>query len=281
MKTQPESAPQSLSIGQWLRRQPADLRSDCEYLLCAHLDYDRARLRRNDKQALSLIDTTQLDDLVKRLKDAEPLGYLLGEQPFHNIALAVDARVLVPRSDTETLVELALAHCQNNDSAIRVLDLGTGSGAIAIAMAVALPALNITATDISGDALAVAASNSSRWRTDVRLLESNWFDAVTGRFDLIVSNPPYIPANDPHLPSLHHEPPAALIAGNDGLADLNRIVSGAPKYLNNNGALMVEHGYDQALQVAALFTAAGFTSVRSERDLGNRPRVTAGQWCPA
>ncbi|MFK7915721.1 MAG: peptide chain release factor N(5)-glutamine methyltransferase [Pseudomonadales bacterium] len=276
MKTQPEPTPGCDAARDWLQQQRAELRDDCEHLLLAHLNWDRARLRRDGGQPLSSGNIEQLRTMVQRLETGEPLAYLLGEQPFHNIALNVDPRVLVPRSDTETLVELALEYCKVQGHNSRVLDLGTGSGAIAIALANAMPSLRITATDASRDALAVADANVQRWQADIKLLQSNWFGAVTGCFDLIVSNPPYIAANDPHLPDLQHEPGQALVAGTDGLSDLRIIIDAAPAFLEPGGTLMVEHGYDQQQPVADLFASAGFAKVRCERDLGNRPRVTLG-----
>ena len=278
MTTRPKPEESEPTARQWLRAQCADLRDDCEYLLRAYLGWDRNQLHCNGDQALANKDRLHLNTQVQRLSSGEPLAYLLGEQPFHNISVLVDSRVLIPRSDTETLVELALRHCEQNIKVRNVLDLGTGSGAIAIALATAAPALAITATDASPEALALAGHNAQRCQADIRFLASDWFTEINERFDLIVSTPPYIAMNDPHLQALQHEPMQALVSGEDGLKDLRTIIAEATGFLNPEGVLMVEHGYDQQEAVAALFKAAGYTRVDCERDLGNRPRVTQGQW---
>lgn len=268
----------AIAIGAWLAQQPQALQTDCRHLLCARLHCDHAALLRSATTPLTAVQLAQLDADVAALNDAVPLAYLIGEQPFHDIVLQVDARVLVPRSDTETLVEAALALANDGNPALQVLELGTGSGAIALALAQALPTLMITATDNSADALAVAADNAQRLNLPIRCVQSHWFAAVSGAFDLIISNPPYIASNDPHLPALRHEPQAALVAGSDGLDDLRHIIRTAPAHLYHGGHLLVEHGFDQADAVAQLYTDAGFADTRTVHDLAGHPRVTVGQW---
>lgn len=280
MRTLPNARLTRPDIAAWLRDRPTEQRSDCERLLCQQLQCSRATLHSDPGRILSSAELAALNTQAQRLENHEPLAYLLGEQPFHNILLNVDPRVLVPRSDTETLVEAALAHARLRGEHLSVLDLGTGSGAIAIALAVAMPALRITATDASADALQVAKENAARWQSPIELQQSHWLRNVSGPFDLVVSNPPYIAADDLHLPALAHEPASALVAGADGLTDLREIIAAAPTHLNPDGTLMVEHGFDQADAVWSLFHNAGFVDVECIHDLGNRPRVTTGQWQP-
>jgi release factor glutamine methyltransferase len=188
--------------------------------------------------------------------------------------------VLVPRPDTETLVEWALQQLAHADmpAFARVLDLGTGSGAIALALKKTRPALDVTAVEASSDALAVAAANAQQHRLPVHFLQSNWFENISGRFHLIVSNPPYVADADAHLPALHHEPIQALTAGKDGLDDLRRIIAQAPAYLQPQGWLLLEHGYDQARAVRELLQQRGFADVQSRADLAGTLRCSGGRW---
>jgi release factor glutamine methyltransferase len=216
---------------------------------------------------------------VARLLAGEPLAYVLGEQPFREHAFRVTPDVLIPRPDTEVLVACALEAIAE-DRTGRILDLGTGSGCIAISIAFERPACEVVAVDASAAALAVARDNAARLDAgNVRFVESDWYAALEGeRFDLIVSNPPYVAAGDPHLADLAHEPRSALVAGADGLDDIRRIVAGAGSHLRPGGSLMVEHGYDQRDAVMGIFRAGGFEVLLAHDDLAGRPRVVEGHY---
>ena len=212
----------------------------------------------------------------------EPLAYIVGSKEFFGLPLQVDARVLVPRPDTETLVEWSLALLERFNVPLQVLDLGTGSGAIALAIAhslqVARRDVAVTAVDASVAALDVARNNARQLGLAVNFFESNWLAQVSESFHLIASNPPYIASADPHLAALRHEPLQALVAGQDGLDDIRQIVSEAPGHLLSGGWLLLEHGYDQAGQVRELLVRQGFTQVQSRRDLAGIERCSGGQW---
>jgi release factor glutamine methyltransferase len=216
---------------------------------------------------------------LARLLAGEPLAYVLGEQPFRHRVYQVSAAVLVPRPDTETLVEAALTHLAPDES-VDVLDLGTGSGCVAVEIALARPRARVTAVDASAAALAVARGNAARLgAAGVAFLQSDWYEALAGRrFHLVVANPPYVAEADPHLARLAAEPRTALVAGPDGLADLQSIVAQAPDHLNPGGWLCVEHGFAQGEAVRALFALAGFGAITTLRDGGGRARVCAGRW---
>jgi release factor glutamine methyltransferase len=253
-------------------------------LLCARgidahgLDAARSWLVAHDTDALPPEVLTRYGSLVLRRCGGEPLAYLTGGKEFFGLALEVDPRVLVPRPDTETLVDWTLELLDAAGPARRLLDLGTGSGAIALALAHARPTWTIEAVDASAAALAVAAANANRLQLPVRLRHGDWFAPVAGHFDAIVSNPPYVAAADPHLPALAHEPIAALVSGPDGLHDIRRIVAQAPGHLVAGGYLLLEHGYDQGAQVQALLQAAGFDTLMPRHDLAGHWRCTGGRW---
>ncbi len=219
--------------------------------------------------------------LGARRMAGEPLAYIVGTQEFFGLALQVDARVLVPRPDTEILVEWALTVLANAPAAT-VLDLGTGSGAIALAIAHSLQAAGrearVTAVDASVEALDVARGNAARLGLTLAFIESSWLRQVQGSFHLIASNPPYIASADPHLAALAHEPPQALTAGADGLDDLRQIIAQAPAHLLPGGWLLLEHGYDQADRVRELLAQRGFLHVQSRLDLAGIERCSGGQW---
>lgn len=241
----------------------------------------RAWLLAHDDDALPADAATRLHALATRRLAGEPMAYLTGEKHFHGLRLRVDARVLDPRDDTETLVDWALALLPA-DAPRRVLDLGTGSGAIALAIAHARPQARVTAVDASADALTVARANAGQLGLAVTLHHGDWLAPVAGeRFDLIVSNPPYIAEGDAHLPALAHEPRSALVSGADGLDDLRRIVATAPAHLAPGGWLLLEHGWDQAAAVRALLADAGFAQVQSRRDLAGIERCSGGCHCPS
>ncbi len=240
----------------------------------------RAWLLTHDGEALPAIAAQRLAALAERRRAGEPIAYLVGQKAFHGLTLQVDARVLDPRDDTETLVDWALELLPTTTvTSSNVLDLGTGSGAIALAVAQQRPHARVTAVDASADALAVASANAQRLGLPVVMRHGSWFAPVAGeRFDLILSNPPYIAEGDAHLPALAHEPRQALVSGADGLDDLRHIVAHAPAHLRAGGWLLLEHGWDQADAVQGLLHAAGFKQVQSRRDLGGQPRCTGGQW---
>jgi release factor glutamine methyltransferase len=248
-------------------------------LLCAigRPTHERAWLRAHDTDALSAAVWQVYIALCNRRAADEPVAYLLGEKEFHGLLLQVDARVLVPRPDTETLVDWALQLVAGL-RAPRLLDLGTGSGAIALALQRARPDATVDAVDASADALDVARANASQLNLPVRFFQGDWLDGAGGDYQLIASNPPYIAAGDTHLPALRHEPLQALVAGPDGLDDLRRIVQDAPSHLAEGGWLCLEHGYDQAPAVHALLLAKGFDEVQSRDDLAGIARCSGGIW---
>ena len=244
----------------------------------------RAWLLAHDTDALTGAVAQQFQALSLRRASGEPLAYLVGRKEFFGLELLVDARVLIPRPDTETLVQWALDLLQSPDmaQAPRILDLGTGSGAIALAIAHTLQVAGrqgqVVAVDASADALSVACANADRLRLPVQFIESGWLREVSGHFQLIASNPPYIANADPHLTALRHEPLQALTAGADGLDDIRQIVEQAPAHLQPGGWLVLEHGYDQADSVRALLTRRGFLQVQGRRDLTGIERCSGGQW---
>lgn len=218
--------------------------------------------------------------LVARRSAGEPVAYLTGRRGFWTLDLAVTPDTLVPRPETELLVEMALARLE--DDAVDVADLGTGSGAIALAIASERPRARVVATDRSEAALAVARGNASgAGLANVAFAAGDWWAPLAGRrFHLVASNPPYIAEGDPHLArgDLRFEPPAALASGHDGLDAIRAIVAGAPAHLHPGGWLLLEHGLDQGAPVRALLSAAGFVGVETARDLEGRDRVTIGRW---
>ncbi|MDP1683746.1 peptide chain release factor N(5)-glutamine methyltransferase [Hydrogenophaga sp.] len=241
--------------------------------------HDRAWLMAHDGDALPADAAARLQALVQRRQRGEPMAYLRGDQEFFGLQLQVDPRVLVPRPDTETLVNWALDVLAVGSKTARVLDLGTGSGAIALAIAAQRPEAAVSATDASEDALAVARSNAQRLALPVQFHAGSWLDAVPDqRFDVIVTNPPYIADNDPHLVALTHEPLSALTAGADGLDDIRTIIKDAPGAMVPGGWLLIEHGFDQAEAVRSLLQAAGFEQVSSRTDLAAIERCSGGQW---
>jgi release factor glutamine methyltransferase len=216
--------------------------------------------------------------LCERRLDGEPVAYLVGKREFYGLAIGVTPAVLIPRPETELLVDLGLERLPK-DAAKNVLDLGTGSGCVALAIASERPQAKITATDISPAALAVARANAAALGLRISALESGWYTTLgEQRFDLVVSNPPYIAKGDPHLREgdLRFEPPAALTDGADGFAAIDVIVQNAPRHLVTGGWLLFEHGYDQAEGARARLQAAGFAEVQSWRDLAGIERVSGG-----
>lgn len=255
-------------------------RLDAQMLLLHALGrpaHDRAWLLAHDTDALADEAAARFRALCVRRAGGEPLAYLVGEKEFHGLALQVDARVLVPRPDTETLVEWALEQLAAQP-APAVLDLGTGSGAIALALQRARPDAQVEAVDASADALSVARANAQRLALPVRFRHAHWLEGAGHGYHAIVSNPPYVAAGDAHLAALRHEPASALVSGADGLADLRHIVQQAPAHLAPGGWLLLEHGFDQAAAVRALLAVRGFADVQSRRDLAGIERCSGGRW---
>ncbi|MDO8448878.1 MAG: peptide chain release factor N(5)-glutamine methyltransferase [Rhodoferax sp.] len=238
--------------------------------------HDRAWLLAHDTDALPPAGQAAMDVCVQRRAAGVPLPYITGHKEFFGLDLQVDARVLVPRPDTETLVEWALEVLAELPGAA-VIDLGTGSGAIALALKTTRPDLQLTAVDASADALQVAQANARRLQLPVEFMQGSWLTDVSGRYHAIVSNPPYVAAADPHLDALTHEPLQALASGDDGLDDIRQIVSQAQAHLSPGGWLLLEHGYDQAAAVRALLLDAGFENVQSRQDLNGIERCSGGR----
>ena len=254
-------------------------RLDAELLLAAALGKSRSFLHTWPERIVPSESALLFSEYLRRRRSGEPVAYILGQQGFWSLDLEVAPHTLIPRPDTELLVETALALLPA--TVARVLDLGTGSGAIALALASERPAWTVTAVDRVLEAVALAERNRQRLDLgNVTVLNSHWFSAVQGeRFQLIVSNPPYIRACDPHLAEgdVRFEPASALVAGQDGLDDLRQIIAQAPAHLEPGGWLMLEHGYDQAGAVRELLQTQGFAEVHSCKDLGGHERISLGR----
>lgn len=253
-------------------------RLDAQLLLLHVLDRsagDRAWLIAHDDDVLTPAQDDAFAALCRRRADDEPVAYLTGEKEFFGLPLQVDARVLVPRPDTETIVQWALELLRGRSSPT-VVDLGTGSGAIALAIQSARPDARVEAVDRSAEALAVASANAQRLGLPLQFRQADWLDGA-GRYDLIVANPPYIAEADEHLPALRHEPRQALVAGADGLDDLRRIVATAPGHLQPGGWILLEHGWDQAEAVRSLLAAAGLGEPSSRADLAGIARCSGAR----
>lgn len=256
-------------------------RLEVRMLLEHVLGKPRAWLLAHDTDPLDPQVAAAYEALLARRLAGEPMAYLLGHREFMGHRFRVTPDVLIPRPDTEVLVETAL-ECVAGVAGPAVLDLGTGSGAIAISIALARRDARVMASDVSAAALAVAAGNAWELTASVRFVEGSWYGAVPAGegFDLIVSNPPYVASDDPHLDQgdLRFEPRGALTDGAGGLEDLGRIVAGAGRHLKPGGALWMEHGWDQAQAVRDLLAEAGFEDVRSRQDLAGIERISGGRW---
>jgi len=249
-------------------------------LLCQQvLGVNRAWLISHQNDALEVNHQAAFKALVQRRLNGEPIAYVLGSREFYGLQFKTTPATLIPRPDTETLVEVALAKIPQNSN-LDVLDLGTGTGAVALAIAKNRPHCQVRAIDASSSALSVALDNAQFLNLEnVWLLESNWFSNLQNeKFDVIVSNPPYIARDDDHLTKgdLRFEPISALASGKDGLDDIRKIIQDAPNYLKPNGWLMLEHGYDQAEAVAALLSERGFSQIDHAKDIAGTLRVTFG-----
>ncbi len=251
---------------------------DAEVLLGFVLGQSRTYLYTWPERELTASQQSQLNELVMQRAQGVPVAYLVGKREFWSLPLQVNEHTLIPRPETELLVEQAL---ERLPQAGRVLDLGTGTGAIALALASERPDAEVWAVDASQEALQVARANTDQLELSVRLIHSDWFAELGGQqFHLIVSNPPYIAEADPHLEQgdVRFEPLSALASGADGLADIRRIIGQAPGHLHPGGWLLFEHGYDQGNAVRELLRGAGFSAVETVQDYGGRDRVTLGQW---
>ena len=255
-------------------------RLDAELLLAHVLGKPRSYLLTWPERELTAEQLAQFDALVARRQRGEPVAYLLGEQGFWSLALQVGPETLIPRPDTERLVELALELGPQGPAS--VLDLGTGTGAIALALAAERPHWQLLGVDRMPAATELAERNRERLGlSNARFATSHWFGALASQqFDLIVSNPPYIAADDPHLVQgdVRFEPASALVSGPDGLDDIRHIVAAAPTHLRPGGWLLLEHGWQQAEAVCDLLGQSGFVEVQSWRDLGQQQRVSGGRW---
>lgn len=256
-------------------------RLDVEVLLCHVLGQSRTYLFTWPERQLSADQQAQFERLFERRSRGEPVAHIVGSREFWSLPLAVSSATLIPRPDTELLVELAL-QLPLPEAAV-VVDLGTGTGAIALALASERAGWEILAVDAVEAAVALAEHNRRALGFDnVRVQRGSWFKGLDERrFDLVVSNPPYIDADDPHLAQgdVRFEPASALVAEERGLADLKTIIAAAPCHLHSGGWLLLEHGWQQAVAVSELMVAAGFRQVTCHEDLGGRERVTLGQWC--
>ena len=253
---------------------------DAQLLLQYTLNVNNAWLISYENDALQANIHGVFEALLNRRLNGEPIAYILGAREFYGLNLKVTADTLIPRADTETLVEAALAKISPQEKS-QILDLGTGTGAIALAIAKHRPQALVTAVDASQAALDIAIENAQNLNiTNVNFVLSDWFSALQGdKFDMIVSNPPYIETNDTHLKQgdLRFEPITALVSGMEGLDDIRAIISQAPQHLDPHGWLLLEHGYNQASKVAALLKQAGFTKIGHIKDLAGINRVTLGQ----
>ncbi len=254
---------------------------DAQLLVAFCADRSRTWLIAHNDTSLPSAQQAEFLELLTRREAGEPLAYLLGAKEFHGLNLHVNAHVLVPRPDTEVLVDWALEVLRTELSAHaapRVVDLGCGSGAIALAVKNACPRAQVTALDASPEALQVARRNAAALNLEVRFLNSHWWRALgTERFDLAISNPPYIADNDPHMAALHFEPVMALTSGPDGLDALREIVKGAGAHLFENSWLLMEHGHEQSTAVQALLQQSGLCAVQSRLDLAGHERCAGGQ----
>ncbi len=256
--------------------QSSSARLDVALLLSHCLDQNRTYLRTWPERELNPTQEMHFLALLDRCKQGEPLAHVLGHKEFWSLQLEINKSTLIPRPDTELLVQLALELMPAK--APRLLDLGTGSGAIALALSQERPDANVMAVDFSTEACQLAQRNAQRLGLQrVHVVHSHWFEAIDTRFDVILSNPPYIAASDPHLEQLRYEPHSALVAADNGLADLRQIASQAPAYLRPLGWLLLEHGWQQGESVRAMLASANFIHIATHRDLGGNERVTLGQ----
>ncbi len=254
---------------------------DAEVLLCKVLDKERPHLRAWPDATLNPEQHQEYQVLVNDRRQGKPLAYITGTREFWSRSFQVSPDVLIPRPDTELLIELSLALIPTN-LACKIIDLGTGSGIIAITLAAERLHAQVSATDISVAALQIAQANAAKHNVDrIKFYQSNWFEHIpTGKFDLIISNPPYIAEDDPHLQQgdLRFEPKTALTSAQQGLSDIQTIAESARYRLENSGFLLVEHGYNQQKEVHNIFSELNYYNVQTHTDLSGQPRVTSGQY---
>ncbi|EGT74478.1 peptide chain release factor N(5)-glutamine methyltransferase [Haemophilus haemolyticus] len=290
-----------MNYKEWLAQAIADLaqknptensKIDALVLLQHATDKSRTQILAFDDTEIDEKVRLKLTALLDRRLKGEPIAYILGEKEFWSLPLNVSKGTLIPRPDTEILVEkalqIALEKLEENPPHFRILDLGTGTGAIALALASELSSicqkqqisLEIIGVDLMPDVVALAQSNAEKNKLNVQFLQSRWFENITGQFDLIVSNPPYIDAKDEHLHQgdVRFEPLSALVANDAGYADLRHIIELSPSYLNSNGALLLEHGWQQGEKVRSIFQENHWEMVETVRDYGDNERVTLGFW---
>jgi len=255
-----------------------DARLDSQVLLAYALNVSRTWLFTWPDKALDGATLTAFNALIEERKNGTPIAYITGYRDFWSLRLKVTPDTLIPRADTELLIETALT-LKNVEKPCDVIDLGTGAGAIALSLANECPSWRITATDINPKTLAVAKENAQTLELAVSFKESAWFDAINDRYDLVISNPPYIESDDPHLQQgdLRFEPAGALASGQDGLDDIRRLVQQALKHLKKDGYLLLEHGYQQAEAVRSLMAKAGYIDIETHQDIEDRDRVTLGK----
>ena len=264
------------ALGQARARGLASL--DAQLLLGRVLATTRTGLIANDDRILTEVEMRVWSDWLTRRASGEPVAYLLGEKEFCGLVLEVRAGVLVPRPETELLVDWAATLLDGRPAGTTVLDLGTGSGAIALALKHRCPSARVTAVDSSPSALSVARANATRLGLDIELVASSWWAGLAARrFDLIVANPPYVARDDQHLAALRHEPVDALVSGVDGLDALRTIARSARDHLEDNGWLLLEHGFEQGAAVRDLLAAAGLAGLSTRRDLAGHERATGGR----
>lgn len=277
-----------LSIEQIIRQFSQQLavnsdtaRLDVELLLARSLNKDRTYLFTWCDKLVTEQEEETFKELFSRRIKGEPIAYILGQQAFWDLDLKTAEHTLIPRADTETLIEWVLELAEELPSQAKVIDLGTGTGAIALSLANEFQSWNIQGIDLIPQAVELAQQNAKLNQLErVQFFQSSWFDNVEGQFDLIVSNPPYIDPEDEHLDQgdVRFEPRSALIAENKGLADLELIVEQGRRYLSSGGWLLMEHGYDQQEAVQAMFIQLGYQQVETKSDLGGNPRITGGQF---
>ena len=287
----------AFSIDQWLQQARQQLVTgagdehaassaalDARLILAHVLQQSYTYLYTWGDRLLTADQLQQADGLLQQRLQGQPLAYIVGEREFWSLPLQVSPATLIPRADTETLIEwvLDLAAEQQIPARGSALDLGTGTGAIALAIATEFPGWQVTGADFQPEAVALASTNKQRLGlNNARMIRSDWYQAVADEtFDLIVSNPPYIDGDDPHLHQgdVRFEPTSALVAEDAGMADLAHIIAQAPAHLNAGGWLLLEHGYQQADAVCELLTQRGFTQVDNRKDLGGNPRISGGCW---
>jgi release factor glutamine methyltransferase len=270
-------------LGQALALAVGDARSEAQILLAHALGRSRAWVMAHGSEDASVASSSRYSDWVARRVAGEPIAYILGEREFYGLRLQVNPHVLIPRAETELLVDTALSHLPASKPS-KLLDLGTGSACVALAIAVHAAGCQVLGTDASPQALSVAATNLQRhYAENLDLLQSDWYEGLGAmRFDLIVSNPPYIAAADAHLKQgdLRFEPPMALTPGASGLEAIERIATGAQGYLRDGGWLMIEHGHDQAQAVRQILERNGFRGIAAVPDLAGIARICLGRASP-